>query len=194
MSKDSNTATNYEKNDPDFPGTSQPVQSTRQVPTRNAKTQKQIIELSSDDDDNDSYISLNKKLIHSVLKNQEMSTIPEAQLEAILQRVIKTNNTPRQTSTSIPKVNIEPLTMTNYSFWSMSMQEGLLMNLWIDPNKTMENLTNEEKHINEKAAQYVFTNIDANNELDYIRKRTKFYYDLEPFETVSRTTDGNHTC
>ena len=164
MSKDSNTATNYEKNDPDFPGTSQSVQSTRQVPTRNAKTQKQIIELSSDDDDNDSDISLNKTFIHSVLENQEMGTISEAQLEAILQRVIKNNNTPRQTSTSIPKVNIEPLTMTNYSFWSKSMRAGLkLMNLWIDPNKSMENLTNEENVINEKAAQYVLTNIDANN-------------------------------
>lgn len=161
MSKDSNTATNYEKNDPDF---THSVQSTRQVPSRSVKTQKKIIELSSDDDDTDLDISLNKTFIHSVLENQEMGTISEAQLEAILQRVIQTNNAPRPTSTTIPKVNIEPLTMSNYSFWSKSMRAGLkLMNMWIDPNKTIENLTIEEKVINEKAAQYILTNIDANN-------------------------------
>ena len=37
------------------------------------------------------------------------------------------------------------------------------MNLWIDPNKDISTLTDIEKITNEKAAQYVLTNIDVNN-------------------------------
>ena len=164
MSKKPSTATKYDKEDPDFSAQSSSTnQLARKVPTRSAKQKNQLTESSSDDDKNNSEISLNK---NSVLDTEtsEMGTISEQQLEAILNRVMQASNAgPRQSST-IPKVNIDPLSMSNYSFWSKSIRAALkLMNLWIEPNRNVATLNNNEKITNEKAAQYLLTNIDVNN-------------------------------
>lgn len=88
----------------------------------------------------------------------------QEQLENILMRVMtaRIGTTPQPSAS--PKFNLEILNMSNYSFWSKAMRAALkMMNLWVDPSKSPTNLDENEKVINEKAAQFILTNIDRNN-------------------------------
>ena len=169
MSKRSKTATKYDTEDSDFSGPPQSTNNTpRQQPNRGVKAKNTINESSSDDDVTDLDISLNKTILHSILdkpqdnQNSEMS-ITSKQLEAILKKVLTRNNPPSSLS-NVPRLNVVQLNMTNFSFWSKSIRAAMkLMKIWIDPTKSIDQLSPEEKEINEKAAQYVLTNIDANN-------------------------------
>jgi hypothetical protein len=168
--KKSSTATKYDKEDPEFSGPPPSTSNTpRQTLNRGAKQKNPLIESSSDDDvtntEDDLEISLNDTFLHSILDNQnpEMAITSE-QLEAILKKVLNTNNPQQPQHSNIPKVNVVQLTMNNYSFWSKSIRAAMkLMQIWLDPSHSIDQLTPAEKIINEKAAQYVLTNIDATN-------------------------------
>ena len=137
MSKQSSTATKYDKDDPDYNGPSTSKdQNIRQEAKRNVKDKNQVIELSDTDDDDDNdienqNISLIKTILYPILEEEPETeiAISEAQLEIILQRVFQNNFNHRQSS-NVPKVYIEPLNMSNWSFWSKSMKPALkLINL-----------------------------------------------------------------
>lgn len=94
MSKNSNLATKYEKDDPDFTGPSTTDQSVRNLPKRTAKANiNQIIESSSSENEeekDDSFTSLNNTFIHSILeeKDSEMGTVSVDVVKEILQQVL----------------------------------------------------------------------------------------------------------
>lgn len=170
MSKKSKTATKYDTEDADF---SVPTQSTSSTPrqrfNRVAKEIQTINESSSDDDVTNLDISLNKTILHSILDNSHDNQNPEMsitseQLEAILKKVLTRTNPPSSSSSNVPSLNTVQLNMNNFSFWSKKIRAAMkLMRIWIDPTKSIDQLSPEEREINEKAAQYVLTNIDENN-------------------------------
>ena len=92
-------------------------------------------------------------------------SLTSEQLEEILKKVLKSNISPENNQKSnLPRLNVPQLTMDNYSFWSKSIRAAMkLMKIWIDPKKSVNELTVSEQEINEKAAQYILTNIDAIN-------------------------------
>jgi hypothetical protein len=94
-----------------------------------------------------------------------MTTISKNQLENILSRIFQGNDGEQRRSQSIePTLNIQMLDMSNYSFWSKAMKAALkLQGLWLEPTRNIATLTASEREINERAANYVLTNIDVNN-------------------------------
>lgn len=162
MSKKSSTATKYDNDDPDFSGTSSTSDSnSRQLPSRSSKTKKPIVESSSDDEP-----FLDISVNHSIFQSISEMSITSDQLEQILKKVLTSDNPPRANNqqSNLPRLNVPQLTMNNYSFWSKSIRAAMkLIKIWIDPKKSVNELDASEREINEKAAQYVLTNIDANN-------------------------------
>lgn len=158
MPKNPNLKTKYESNDPNFKAsTAGTKQVTRKIPTR--QSNKSNNSSSSEDD----YQSPIKESHPSLITETHTMAISQEQLEQILQRVLIATAEGRSNAGTY-KSDVELLQVNNYQFWSKAIKASLkLMNLWLDPSKNPDQMTQDEKKINEKAANYLLTRIDSFN-------------------------------
>jgi hypothetical protein len=162
MPKKPSTASNYEKHDPNFvSSSSQRTIPPSQIQTRSGTSKNQTNE-------NDEANSQNKIPV-TLSENANSSEMPitEEDVAAMVRGAIT------EMFRSMPNIQPKPisvkpnptvLTMNNYSFWSKSMKAAMeLQDLWLDPTKNASTLSEQEKLMDKRAAQYILTFLDPNN-------------------------------
>jgi hypothetical protein len=93
-------------------------------------------------------------------------TLTQEDQAAINQMIQTSLATANATKSSVPKVDLEKLTMTNYVDWAKKMRCTLKLNkLWIEPTKIPTALSPEEATTSEKAVLFMTCYLDEQNSM-----------------------------
>ena len=191
MSKrDPKLSTKYEHDDPDYESASssstsehQSPRKTRQTSTSTQNIQKSLpphkVEIISKDElvpPHRDETNLSHQIKNSQSQIQPHSsqfqpspqtfTMSAAETEQMIHRVVQAllsaqNDTNK---TSVPKIDLQKLTMKNYVDWANKMKYALKLNrLWVDPNQNPNQLQGEELIKNERAVLFMACYLDDQN-------------------------------
>jgi transposase InsO family protein len=169
----------YETDDPDYnqdASTSQNL-APRTQPKRNTRTNNVLIEQSESDSsieetESDQNNETNNTSIFSTENNTNPTTdMNEEQIKTIVRAVIAAQG--QIAAKPNYKLELEKLTSSNYDLWAKKMECALQLNqLWVDPTKSVEELTAEEKVKNGNAVLFMTCYLDDQNS-SFINQKTR---------------------
>jgi hypothetical protein len=164
MSKKPITASKYEKHDPNFvSSSSQRTIPQSQIQARSETLKNQMNKNDEANSQNEIPLTFSES---SSSSSSEMSITKEevaAMLRGAITEMFQSMPNIQQKPFAV-KPNPTVLTMNNYSFWSKSMKAAMeLQEHWLDPTKNASTLSEQEKLMDKRAAQYILTFIDPNN-------------------------------
>lgn len=100
----------------------------------------------------------------SIFSNSQVEKPTEMDEEAIRQIVQAVVATQSEIKSSVPKIDLQKLNMSNYVDWAKKMKYALqLHQLWVDPETIPNQLSRDDKKKNEKAILFMACYLDDQN-------------------------------